>query len=50
MFMVLNKISRMACGEPNDDDFVDGCNYLAQAGEELLEWWKVNSPNLGEEL
>ena len=38
MELCLIKISRIACGQPNPDDFVDGCNYLAQAGSMLLDW------------
>ncbi len=32
MALVLNKISRIACGNDEYDHFLDGVNYLAQAG------------------
>lgn len=31
--MALSKISRMACGKFNIDDYVDACGYIAIAGE-----------------
>ena len=38
MFMAIHKMSRIANGNPNIDDFIDGTNYFAKAGELLLEW------------
>ena len=37
MFHTLSKISRIACGAYNVDDFVDGANYFAKGGELLGE-------------
>ena len=47
MELCLVKISRIACGQPNADDFIDGCNYLAEAGALLLQWTqdKISSQN-----
>lgn len=38
MFMAIHKMSRISNGSPNIEDFIDGTNYFAKAGELLLEW------------
>ena len=33
MFLVLNKVSRIACGKLKDDNYIDGAAYFGIAGE-----------------
>ena len=33
MFLILNKVSRIACGKLKDDNYIDGAAYFAIAGE-----------------
>ncbi len=44
MFQVLNKISRIASGEPKEDNYVDAAAYLAIAGE-CLNPLEQQAPN-----
>lgn len=37
---VLSKISRVICGAPHEDNYVDGCTYFAIAGEAAAPYYQ----------